>query len=171
MKRESRSLGKGDNSWDIEDDAIFSIGINTWDIEQALREGTNDILDTRRNYGGDTWTPEEAKQRSTTEELPHLAEQPVETGDEEEEVLTFSLRLKHEIDPKNCGRVLAYALPKGQGNPQQEALIEAALKHRPLPDHLRGSATTVDDLAGTWAVDEEYGVKIVRKIRGLLAGE
>lgn len=71
----------------------------------------------------------------------------------------------------HCGRVLAYALPEGQGNPKQAALIAVALKHRPLPDDVRGSATTVFDLAGTWAADEEYGVKMVKKIRGLLAGE
>lgn len=49
--------GKGDNAWDIEDDAIFGIGMYTRDVEQALRKATDDILDTRRKRGGDDWRP------------------------------------------------------------------------------------------------------------------
>ncbi len=53
----------------------------------------------------------------------------------------------------HIGRLLAYALPIGAGTPAQKALIAEALRWRPLPDHLRGSAQTITELTGKWATD------------------
>jgi hypothetical protein len=52
----------------------------------------------------------------------------------------------------HIGRLLAYALPVGEGTVQQQSLIDTALRIRPLPDHLRGSCTAIMDLNGKWAV-------------------
>ena len=60
----------------------------------------------------------------------------------------------------HTGRLLAYALPSGTGSPAQSQLIDEALAARPLPPHLRGSATTLGGLAGTWAQDPQYAVKL-----------
>ena len=60
----------------------------------------------------------------------------------------------------HTGRLLAYALPSGTGNPAQNQLIDEALAARPLPPHLRGAAATLGGLAGTWAQDPQYGVKL-----------
>lgn len=62
----------------------------------------------------------------------------------------------------HVGRVLAYALPKGQETAAQRELITEALAWRPLPDSLRGAAPTPARLAGTWAADTQYAAKIVR---------
>ena len=62
----------------------------------------------------------------------------------------------------HVGRLLAYAIPKGDENAAQKALIEEALEWRPLPDALRGVAPTLKGLAGTWAADPKYAGKIVR---------
>ena len=60
----------------------------------------------------------------------------------------------------HTGRLLAYALPSGTGSPAQSQLIDEALAARPLPPHLRGAATTLGGLAGTWAQDPQYAVKL-----------
>lgn len=62
----------------------------------------------------------------------------------------------------HCGRLLAYAIPKGKETPEQRELIEEALKWRPLPDSYRGSAPTLRGLAKRWATDEKYAGKISR---------
>jgi flagellum-specific peptidoglycan hydrolase FlgJ len=62
----------------------------------------------------------------------------------------------------HVGRVLAYALPKGQGTAAQRELVKEALSWRPLPDSFRGVAPTPGALAGTWAADTKYAAKIVR---------
>jgi hypothetical protein len=51
-------------------------------------------------------------------------------------------------------------LRKGTGNPAQQQLIREALKARPLPDDKRGLAATLHGLAGTWAEDPKYAVKL-----------
>lgn len=62
----------------------------------------------------------------------------------------------------HIGRLLAYALPAGTGMPAQQAMIDEALSLRPLPAHLRGSALTISDLNGRWAVPgTEYGQRIL----------
>ena len=60
----------------------------------------------------------------------------------------------------HVGRLLAYALPKGAGNQAQVQLIEEALAFRPLPDNRRGCAPTLAGLAGTYAADPDYAVKL-----------
>jgi hypothetical protein len=62
----------------------------------------------------------------------------------------------------HVGRLLAYALPKGIGNQAQVQLIEEALAFRPLPDNRRGCAPTLAGLAGTYAADPDYAVKLAR---------
>jgi hypothetical protein len=60
----------------------------------------------------------------------------------------------------HVGRLLAYALPKGTGNQAQVQLIEEALAFRPLPDNRLGCAPTLAGLAGTYAADPDYAVKL-----------
>jgi hypothetical protein len=62
----------------------------------------------------------------------------------------------------HVGRLLAYSLAAGAENATQLALIDEALTWRALPDHLRGAATSLSGLAGTWAADRQYATKIVR---------
>jgi len=62
----------------------------------------------------------------------------------------------------HTGRLLAYALPSGAESPAQIQLIEEALAFRPLPQGLRGVAPTLTGLAGTWAKDRQYAVKLAR---------
>lgn len=60
----------------------------------------------------------------------------------------------------HVGRLLAYAISKGQENGPQRKLIEEALGVRPLPDSLRGTARTLAGLTGKWATDPRYADKI-----------
>jgi hypothetical protein len=60
----------------------------------------------------------------------------------------------------HTGRLLAYSLPAGSENAAQLKLIEEALAFRPLPDDKRGVAPTLKGLAGTWAADLQYAVKL-----------
>jgi hypothetical protein len=60
----------------------------------------------------------------------------------------------------HVGRLLAYAIAAGAGTPAQNQLITEALAVRPLPGNLRGTATTLTGLAGHWAADPQYAVKI-----------
>ena len=60
----------------------------------------------------------------------------------------------------HTGRLLAYALPAGTGTAAQKQLINEALAVRPLPPQLRGAAATLKGLAGTWAHDPQYAVKL-----------
>ena len=62
----------------------------------------------------------------------------------------------------HVGRLLAYALPKDSGNQAQVQLIEEALAFRPLPDNRFGCAPTLAGLAGTFAMDPDYAVKLAR---------
>lgn len=70
----------------------------------------------------------------------------------------------------HVGRLLAYALPPGAANPDQQELIHEALSWRPLPDTLRGVAPTLGGLSGRWAADTQYADKIssvANRIRAL----
>jgi hypothetical protein len=62
----------------------------------------------------------------------------------------------------HTGRLLAYALPSGTGSRAQIRLIEEALAFRPLPEAFRGAAPALQELAGTWAEDPQYAVKLAR---------
>jgi hypothetical protein len=61
----------------------------------------------------------------------------------------------------HTGRLLAYALGPGQATAAQEARISAALRYRPLPYELRGTAASLHGLAGCWADDSLYDQQIV----------
>jgi hypothetical protein len=61
----------------------------------------------------------------------------------------------------HVGRLLAYALPKDSGNPEQRALIAEALEARPLHQNF-GAAAKLGGLTGTWAMDKEYDKKLAR---------
>jgi hypothetical protein len=56
--------------------------------------------------------------------------------------------------------LLACCLPKGAENHTQPALIGEALAVRPPPDSGRGVAPSLQGLAGTWAHDSQYAIKI-----------
>lgn len=58
------------------------------------------------------------------------------------------------------GRLLAYALKAGTETAGQRSLIKEALSFRPLPSDRRGIAPTLGGLAGHWAADPQYAVKI-----------
>jgi flagellum-specific peptidoglycan hydrolase FlgJ len=62
----------------------------------------------------------------------------------------------------HTGRLLAYSLPSGDENQLQRQLIEEALTHRALPQRFRGVAARLEGLAGTWAADPQYAVKLAR---------
>jgi hypothetical protein len=68
----------------------------------------------------------------------------------------------------HIGRLLAYALTRGTETPIQRLVIAEALYWRQLPAHLRGVAPTLRDLAGRWAADPEYGVKIAKVANEIL---
>jgi hypothetical protein len=67
----------------------------------------------------------------------------------------------------HTGRLLAYALPAGTGTAAQKQLIDEALAARPLPPQLRGAAATLKGLAGTWAHDPQYAVKVAGVANGI----
>ena len=60
----------------------------------------------------------------------------------------------------HTGRLLAYVLPAGTGNPAQAALIKEALEARDLPADRRGIAPTLAGLSGKWATDKDYAAKV-----------
>jgi len=60
----------------------------------------------------------------------------------------------------HTGRLLAYVLPAGAGNPAQAALITEALAARDLPADRRGIALTLAGLSGKWATDKGYAAKV-----------
>jgi len=75
-----------------------------------------------------------------------------------------------EAIPAHLGRLLAYALPPGQGTPYQQALIDYALSLRPLPVRNRGAAPTITGLNGLWAVPgTTYGQSILDLARRMRA--
>ena len=69
----------------------------------------------------------------------------------------------------HTGRLLAYALRSGTGSPAQNQLIDEALAARPLPPQLRGAAATLGGLAGTWAQDPQYAVKLAAVANAIAA--
>jgi hypothetical protein len=70
----------------------------------------------------------------------------------------------------HVGRLLAYAVPLGEENSAQRALIDKALEARPLADTMRGVATSPRGLAGTWAADPGYAKKIARLANEIISG-
>lgn len=53
--------GKGENSWDCDEDAIHSSVFPCETIGDALTKFTADLLKTRHRYGGFNWKPEQVK--------------------------------------------------------------------------------------------------------------
>jgi hypothetical protein len=51
--------GKGENAWDIDDDAVFSMTTPADTIPEAISEFVKSVLETRRRHGGKAWVPEE----------------------------------------------------------------------------------------------------------------
>lgn len=85
------------------------------------------------------------------------------------EGVAFADWIKDSI-PAHVGRMLAYALPAGQGNDVQRALIAKALSYRPLPASYRGAAPTLAGLAGRWAVPgTEYPGKLATILAAIQA--
>jgi hypothetical protein len=62
----------------------------------------------------------------------------------------------------HAGLLLAYALPKGAETGLQRTLVEQAVRWRPVPGGLRGSAPTLDQLPGAWSAEQEYAERIRR---------
>lgn len=51
--------GKGENSWDIDDDAIYSMYVCASTLHGAIGELTQSVYRSRLNYGGINWKPDE----------------------------------------------------------------------------------------------------------------
>ena len=62
----------------------------------------------------------------------------------------------------HVGRLVAYTVSAGRETPAQAALIEAALKARPLSAAVRGQVKTVGGLEGTWAAGADYAKAVSR---------
>jgi hypothetical protein len=54
--------GKGENSWDCDDDAIFGSTFPSESLEDALSKFRESVLKTRERYGGKNWLPEKDKE-------------------------------------------------------------------------------------------------------------
>lgn len=49
--------GKGENSWDLDDDATFGISMRANNIEEAIGHLVGSVMRERAKYGGSEWTP------------------------------------------------------------------------------------------------------------------
>lgn len=49
--------GKGENGWDCDDDAYYSIGTPTATVIDAVQHAAKQVLETRMRYGGPSWVP------------------------------------------------------------------------------------------------------------------
>ncbi len=67
----------------------------------------------------------------------------------------------------HVGRILAYALRKGEEDATQKMLIAEALRVRPLPDNYRGIAPTLEGLTRTWATDPAYHTKVLAHLKAM----
>lgn len=54
--------GKGENGWDCDDDAYFSIGTPAANAADAVRHATAQVLEWRERYGGRDWMPAQVTQ-------------------------------------------------------------------------------------------------------------
>jgi hypothetical protein len=62
----------------------------------------------------------------------------------------------------HLGRMLSYATQPGKRTAVQQVLVEEALRWRPLPSHLIGSAPTIGQFGGKWAPSPDYGNAVAR---------
>jgi hypothetical protein len=53
--------GKGENSWDCDEDATYSLTCAARTAEQAVAKLVESVLDSRRRYGGRNWRPAEVR--------------------------------------------------------------------------------------------------------------
>ncbi len=60
----------------------------------------------------------------------------------------------------HVGRLLAYATHPTQRTTEQQWLVDEALRWRSLPPHMHGSAATIGDLGGRWAISPTYGERV-----------
>jgi Mannosyl-glycoprotein endo-beta-N-acetylglucosaminidase len=76
---------------------------------------------------------------------------------------------KDDSIPAHAGRLLAYTLRDDQANDTQRAMIQRALRYRPLPAHFRGVAPSWRGLNGRWAVPgTTYADKIAEIANAML---
>lgn len=57
--------GKGENSWDCGEDAIFSTGSSSTTVAGALASLYKSVMDTRERYGGRNWVPDAARAKAS----------------------------------------------------------------------------------------------------------
>lgn len=60
----------------------------------------------------------------------------------------------------HLGRLLAYATRADERSAEQQWLVDEALRWRPLPAALHGSAITVGQLGAKWALSDTYGIRV-----------
>lgn len=52
--------GKGENSWDCDEDAYMSVGTSAQTVEDAVQDVIKRVNERRLKYGGQNWQPEKA---------------------------------------------------------------------------------------------------------------
>lgn len=62
--------GKGENSWDIDDDGIYSGGMRAQSIDEAAGELYGRVMSYRSRYAGPNWTPSAPRQPSPSDLPP-----------------------------------------------------------------------------------------------------
>lgn len=60
--------GKGENSWDLDDDAIFSHSFPGEDVNTALRRFVCGIHEARVRHGGPSWVPNQRERKEAVNE-------------------------------------------------------------------------------------------------------
>lgn len=50
--------GKGENSWDLDDDALYSITTGGKTVDETLYALVDDVIRIRSQYGGSNWIPD-----------------------------------------------------------------------------------------------------------------
>jgi len=53
--------GKGENSWDCDEDAYMSIGTSATTVEEAVQNAIESVNKRRVRYGGKNWLPEKTR--------------------------------------------------------------------------------------------------------------
>lgn len=53
--------GKGENSWDCDEDAVFSLTTPATNVDEAVEKFVKSVNSTRLKYGGENWTPEKVR--------------------------------------------------------------------------------------------------------------
>jgi hypothetical protein len=53
--------GKGENSWDCGEDALYSLSTTAATIDEAIEKFKASVMKTRERYGGKDWMPMKAE--------------------------------------------------------------------------------------------------------------